>query len=55
MNAILEFNPDNYSERTVRLILAKATEWQCTPLEAVSRLMDELAERDLKRNPKQAA
>lgn len=45
MNATLEFNPDAYSERSLRLILAKAQEWQCTPAEAVSRLLDELAKR----------
>lgn len=49
MNATLEFNPDNYSERSLKLILAKAQEWQCTPAEAVSRLLDELAKRGAKR------
>jgi hypothetical protein len=49
MNATLEFNPDNYSERSLRLILAKAQEWQCTPAEAVSRLLDELAKRTTRR------
>lgn len=49
MNATLEFHPEAYSERSLRLILAKAQEWQCTPAEAVSRLLDELAKRTLKR------
>jgi hypothetical protein len=49
MNATLEFNPDAYSERSLKLILAKAQEWQCTPAEAVSRLLDELAKRSAKR------
>lgn len=43
MQATLEFNPANYSERSLRLILARAQEWKCTPAEAVTRLMDELA------------
>jgi hypothetical protein len=51
MQATLEFNPDAYSERSLRLILAKAQEWQVTPAEAVARLLDELA----KRRGKQAA
>jgi hypothetical protein len=51
MEATLEFNPDAYSERSLRLILAKAQEWQVTPAEAVSRLLDELA----RRSNKQAA
>lgn len=45
MDATLEFNPDGYSERSLKLILAKAQEWQCTPAEAVTRLLDELAKR----------
>lgn len=43
MNATLEFDPKKYSERTLRLILAKAEEWQCPPAEAMTRLLDELA------------
>jgi hypothetical protein len=48
MEATLEFNPDAYSERSLRLILAKAQEWQVTPAEAVARLLDELAARSRK-------
>jgi hypothetical protein len=48
MEVSLEFNPDAYSERSLRLILAKAQEWQVTPAEAVSRLLDELAKRSQK-------
>lgn len=43
MEATLEFNPAAYSERSLRLILARAQEWQCPPAEAVGRLLDELA------------
>ena len=52
MNATLEFNSNAYSERSLRLILAKAQEWQVSPAEAVARLLDEVAKR---RGPKKAA
>lgn len=45
MQATLEFNPSAYSERSLRLILSRAQEWQCPPAEAVGRLLDELAAR----------
>ena len=47
MEATLEFDPAAYSERSLRLILARAQEWQCPPAEAVGRLLDELAARTL--------
>lgn len=43
MNATLKFDPSNYSEKALRLIMLKAEEWQVTPAEAVSRLLDVLA------------
>ena len=49
MQTTIEFKPECYSERSLRLILAKAQEWQCTPAEAVSKLLDELAKRSAKR------
>lgn len=49
MKATLEFNPAGYSERSLRLILAKAQEWQCPPAEAVTRLMDQLAAKTRKK------
>ncbi len=45
MDTKLEFRPDDYSDRSLRLILAKAQEWECPPQEAVVRLLDELAKR----------
>jgi hypothetical protein len=45
MNATLEFNPTQYTEAVLRLILAKASEWKCTPEEALTRLLDQLAAR----------
>jgi len=49
MKATLEFDPADYSERSLRLILAKAQEWQVPPAEAVIRLLDELAGHEEKR------
>jgi len=43
MKAILEFDPAQYSERSLHLILAKAGEWDCSPSEAVTRLLDQLS------------
>lgn len=45
MKTILEFDPRRFSHEALMLILAKAQEWNCTPADAVSRLMDELAQR----------
>ena len=45
MNATLEFNPANYSERVLRLIMAKAEQWGCPPGEAVTRLLENAAAR----------
>jgi hypothetical protein len=57
MEATLEFNPAAYSERSLRLILARAQEWQCPPAEAVGRLLDELAARQRRKDadPEKAA
>ena len=45
MAAILHFDPKQYSERALRLIMAKSQEWKCTPAKAVERLLDQLADR----------
>lgn len=45
MSANIHFESENYSEQALRLILAKAQEWNCTPSEAVARLLDQLANR----------
>jgi hypothetical protein len=50
MEATLEFTPTAYSERTLRLILSRAQEWQCPPAEAVMRLLDELAAKSQKKD-----
>lgn len=43
MNATLEFDPSQFSKEVLRLILASAQEWTCTPQEALNRLLDEVA------------
>lgn len=45
MTATLEFNPETFSKETLRLILASAQKWRCTPEEALNRLLDTLAAR----------
>lgn len=40
----LQFDPKAYPERILRLILRKAEEWSCPPSEALSRLLDKLAD-----------
>jgi len=51
------FDPDRYSQRVLALILNKAEEWGCSPLEAEMRLLDELAasQESQKREEKGAA
>jgi hypothetical protein len=51
MNATLQFDPDLYTPRTLKLILAKAQEWGCSPAEAVARLLDQLAARTRSKVP----
>lgn len=46
MNQALEIHPDSLSERALELVFAKAQEWQITPEEAMSRLLDELAKNE---------
>jgi hypothetical protein len=41
------FDPNRYSQRVLALILDKAEQWHCTPLEAEVRLLDELAQAQL--------
>ena len=46
MKETLEIHPDSLSKRAVELVFAKAQEWQITPEEAMSRLLDELAKNE---------
>jgi hypothetical protein len=43
MNATLEFDPTQFSKEVLRLILAASQRWECTPQDALNRLLDELA------------
>jgi hypothetical protein len=43
MKAAIQFDPQKLSPETLQLIVAKATEWRCTPAEAIERLLDQLA------------
>ena len=45
MAATLQFDPNQYNERTLKLIMRKTQEWQCTPGEAVAKLLDLIAKR----------
>jgi len=49
MTPTIEFDPAAFSERSLRLILAKAHEWGCEPAEAVSRLIDAIVAADAKK------
>jgi hypothetical protein len=51
MTAIIQFDPQKLSPEILQLLIAKATEWNCSPAEAMERLLDQLA----KRHAKQAA
>ena len=42
---MIAFDPDRYSSRALALILAKSQEWGVLPLEAETRLLNNLAER----------
>ncbi len=43
MSATIEFNSTELPERVLRLVLAAAEQWKCTPGEAAARLLDQLA------------
>ena len=48
MNAKIEYDPTQYSPAVNMLIMRRAEQWQVPPSEALARLLDELAERELK-------
>lgn len=43
MKTPLDFDASKYTPATLRLILAKAEEWQLTPSATVARLLEEAA------------
>ena len=47
MNAKLEYDPTKYSAQVNQLIMLKAEQWQCTPSEALMRLLDEIAAKEM--------
>ena len=47
MNAKIEYDPTKYSPRVNQLIMKRAEQWQCTPSEALMRLLDEIAAKEL--------
>lgn len=48
MSTTLEFDPNRYSEKALRLILQTAEQRQCTPAEAAAYLLNKLASRTRK-------
>jgi hypothetical protein len=54
METIIRFDPTQYPERILRLIMKKAEDWKCFPSEALTRLFDQLADQN-KISPKEAA
>lgn len=45
MNAKLPFDPKDFTEATLRMIMAKAESAGCSPSQAVRLLLNELAEK----------
>jgi uncharacterized protein YihD (DUF1040 family) len=48
MDNKIEYDPTKYSARVNQLIMLKAEQWQCAPSEALMRLLDELAAKEIK-------
>jgi|LakMenEpi03Aug12_release.lakeMendotaPanAssembly.Ray.scaffolds.fasta_scaffold3210565_1 hypothetical protein len=44
----IEYDPAKYSPLVNQLIMLKAEQWKCAPSEALMRLLDEMAEKELK-------
>lgn len=44
MSAV-EFNPEKYPEHILRLVLASAEKWHCSPGEALGRILSTVAKR----------
>ena len=47
MKTTITYDPTQYSERINQLIMMKAEQWKCPPSEALMRLLDELAAKEL--------
>ena len=48
MQATLQFDPAHFTESQLRTIMLKATEWSCTPAEALGRILEERAKKGAK-------
>jgi hypothetical protein len=44
MELVINYQPENYSSKINNLIMRKAEEWQVPPSEALTRLLDQLAD-----------
>lgn len=52
----IEFDLENLTERGRMLLLTRANEWECTPAEALARILHEAAKRaKVTSQPKEAA
>jgi hypothetical protein len=41
MQATLQFDPAHFTAEQLRIIMAKAQEWDCAPAEALGRILQE--------------
>lgn len=48
MTATIEYDPTKYSTLANMLIMLRAEIWNCRPSEALARLLDEVATKELK-------
>jgi hypothetical protein len=55
MTPKLEYDPTQYTAKVNQLIMLKAEQWQCPPGQALMRLLDEVAKKELKPTTKSAA
>ena len=46
MQTTLHFDPSRYPEPVLRLLLAAAEQWQCTPGEAEARILEQRARKE---------
>jgi hypothetical protein len=54
MQTTLHFDPTRYPEPVLRLLLAAAEQWQCTPGEAEARILEQRARKESFVNPRLA-
>ena len=51
MQANIEYDPNEFSEKTNKLVMLKAEKWQCKPSDALKRLLDLIADAELVKAP----